>query len=95
MIFFSLVCECTAKAISTERGGSFFLKWRQFMPVLFFFTGFNRTSWESFNATLAVVPEILRSFEPSKMRHNSRSNCSSHNSLYQTQKQFDNIRKWI
>ena len=73
MIFFSCVCECTAKPISTGRGGSFFLEWQQFVPVLFFFTALNWNSWESFNATLAVVPEILRSFEPSKMRPNSMS----------------------
>ena len=61
-----------AKPISTGRGGSFFLERRQFMPVLFFFTALNRTSSESFNATLAVVSEILRCFEPSKMRPISR-----------------------
>ena len=64
VIFFSRVCECTAKPISTGRGGSFFLESRQFMPALFFFTALNRTSWESFNATLAVESEILRSSEP-------------------------------
>ena len=73
MVFFSCVCECTAKPVSTRRGGSFFLEWWQFMPVLFFFAALNQTSWESFNATLAVVSETLRSFEPSKMRPNSRS----------------------